>query len=367
MVSVCLGMVDGDSRSSRRESESSLRDACAAFQAAQQALAGPGGQRRKEVTLATRLATHAAFLLADLLRQLGRPRDAADVLVRASRDESALSSAILLEQAAWCFKAHRFDRKFAFHIILAGIKYQAGGLEQHAVRCFQESTALYEGKQWVHIQDYVYAHLAKHLGLLKDFPHALESYLKIVGTGRQSAERQQRFVREFTELCTNHPDALASVVEAQAEAAVAKEAEEAKKKAKEGAAAVATTAATAKAEGKNTELAQQALEAKRAEPAAAAADVVLSDLGVPLVLDAKLAVYQCQNANGTERYNAAKLPPAEVEEWRVMALEMEAEIAAAKRAAHLGVEDHLIEECAKAAVELEEATARRQASSNSPW
>jgi len=75
MVASCLQVLEGDGRSARREMEASLRDACASFHASQQA---PSGLR--EVTLATRLATYASLLLADLLgQQSGRHRDAAEV------------------------------------------------------------------------------------------------------------------------------------------------------------------------------------------------------------------------------------------------------------------------------------------------
>jgi len=357
MVSICLGLLDGTAsaggdsggsgRGARRESEASLRDACAAFQAhssAQQLLQQQqqgGRPARKEVTLATRMATHASFLLADLLDSSNRHRESADVLVRASKDESNLSAAVLLEHAAWQFRRHGHERKFAFHVILAGIKFQSGGLERHAVRCFQEAATLYEldSTRWVHIQDYVHAHLAKHLNQLSsaDHPAALESYLKIVGKGRQSAERQGRFVREFVDLCAAHPEALASVVRAQQDQA--------------GAGGSAT-------------------EEEEEEEGGGAA---LAGAGVPLVVDSELAVYEeCANANeakeGDERaeggkgahlYNASRLPPGEVEEWRTMALEMEAEIAAATKAEKLGP-SHLVGECAKAAVELEENLARRR-------
>ena len=151
MIAHCLAVLEAGEggRTRSREIESSLREAAAAFQTAQQ-----GG--RREVTVATRHATQASFLLADLLgSQPGRHRDAAEVLVRASQDESHLSAAVLLEHAAWLYREHKFDRKFAFNIIFAGLKYHGAGLEQHAVRCFTVPRHIFHGTKWVHIQDYV--------------------------------------------------------------------------------------------------------------------------------------------------------------------------------------------------------------------
>lgn len=78
MIALCLAMLEGEGRSARRESETALRDACVAFQTAFQSV---GGHRRKEVTLATRLATHASLLRADILghHSLRHP-EAAEVL-----------------------------------------------------------------------------------------------------------------------------------------------------------------------------------------------------------------------------------------------------------------------------------------------
>jgi hypothetical protein len=134
--------------------------------------------------------------------------------VRASRDESDLSSAVLLEQAAWHFRGGNLHRKFAFHIIRAGIKYQNAGQEKHAVRCFTASKELYQGSRWVHIQDYVQAHLAKHLTQLGQYSMALTCYLDIVSAGRQSPERQERFIREFLDLCVARPEGLIEATKA---------------------------------------------------------------------------------------------------------------------------------------------------------
>jgi len=273
MVAACHGALEGDSHK-RRETEASLRDAIASFQTAQAAAGG-----RREVTLATRLATQASLALADLLAQMpGRHRDAAEVLVRASRDESFLSSAVLLEQAAWLFHTHAFNRKFAFHVILAGIKYQTAGLEQHAVRCFTAAKQVYASTGWVHIQDYVQAHLAKHTTALGDPTSALNSYLMIVAAGRQSPERQARFLKEFISLCQAHPDALEQLICAQSGDAE-----------------------------------------------------MLSGLGIPRVLDQQLEVYESQNAAAASEValgNSAKVSLAEEKAWMHLVGELEGEVGA---------------------------------------
>jgi|MDSY01.1.fsa_nt_gb hypothetical protein len=83
MIALCLAMLEGEGRNARRESETALRDACVAFQTAYQAAGG--NSRRKEVTVATRLATHASLLRADILgHHSHRHREAAEVRLLAA-------------------------------------------------------------------------------------------------------------------------------------------------------------------------------------------------------------------------------------------------------------------------------------------
>ena len=120
----------------------------------------------------------------------------------------------MLEQAAWHFRSDNLHRKFAFHIIRSGIKYHTAKQEQHAVRCFRASKEVYQDSRWVHIQDYVQAHLAKQLTQLGQYSMALECYLDIVSAGRQSPERQKRFFDDFLDLCVLRPEDLKNTAKA---------------------------------------------------------------------------------------------------------------------------------------------------------
>ena len=123
-------------------------------------------------------------------------------------------------------------------------------------------------------QDYVQAHLAKHTTALGDPAAALNCYLQIVAAGRQSAERQNRFVKEFLELCLAHPDAV-----------------------------------------------EQLICAQRGETE------LLTGLGIPRVNEVELQVYEAQNAAGGE-YNACKVVGAKAWGKLVAQLECEAKSAA---------------------------------------
>ena len=82
------------------------------------------------------------------------------------------------------------------------------------MRCFTASKEVYQDSRWVHIQDYVQAHLAKHLTQLGRYSMALTCYLDIVSAGRQSPDRQGRFIREFLDLCVARPEGLLEVAKA---------------------------------------------------------------------------------------------------------------------------------------------------------
>mmetsp|Transcript_665 Transcript_665/g.2083 ORF Transcript_665/g.2083 Transcript_665/m.2083 type:complete len:1435 (-) Transcript_665:249-4553(-) len=211
MIALCMVIMDGD-RPVRRDAETCLREAIAACHTAQ---VSSGSHKKKEVTHATRLASRAALLLADLLSfTSGRFRDAAELLIRVGRDESNLSAAVLYEQASWhYYRGHFLARKFALQVIQAGIKYHTAGHTPHAVRCFTLSMGIYEGSAWHHILDYVYANLARHLGQLGDRQRSLACYARIVGAGRQAPERQHRFLSEFLALCKESPEAMESILE----------------------------------------------------------------------------------------------------------------------------------------------------------
>ena len=127
MAALCLYLADG----SRRDLEDTLEKATSHYLR--------GGSPRH--------ASKAALLQLDLLK---RPptkgskadalraglRDVATGLVAQSTHETHLVAALLLEQAALCFRSMRpaLPRKFAFHLILAGSRFIQCGQRRHAVR-----------------------------------------------------------------------------------------------------------------------------------------------------------------------------------------------------------------------------------------
>lgn len=100
-----------------------------------------------------RLAARAAVLGALSLRALRGAhgaRDAATLLQRASVDETALGSALLLDEAARNFLScpRPMLRKYAFTVMMAGRQYLKCEQRVHGVRCYLEGVGVYEGEGW---------------------------------------------------------------------------------------------------------------------------------------------------------------------------------------------------------------------------
>ena len=159
MAALCLYLADG----SRRDLEDTLEKATSHYLR--------GGSPRH--------ASKAALLQLDLLK---RPptkgskaealraglRDAATGLVAQSTHETHLVAALLLEQAALCFRSMRpaLPRKFAFHLILAGFRFIQCGQRRHAVRAYAAALAVYSRKGWTHIEDHVHFTLGRNCATL---------------------------------------------------------------------------------------------------------------------------------------------------------------------------------------------------------
>lgn len=68
--------------------------------------------------------------------------DAAKQLLRMTSEDSDLRSALLLEQAAFCYlQASKppMLRKFSFHMVLAGHRFNKAGQKKHSLRCYQQA------------------------------------------------------------------------------------------------------------------------------------------------------------------------------------------------------------------------------------
>jgi len=162
---------------------------------------------------AARHATRAVLLQMDLLvhappkKREAATREVAQALVAQSTQESPLCAALLLEQAALCFRSSRMpmQRKYAFHLILAGYRYISCAQRRHAVRAYVGALRVYVGKGWSHVEDHVHFTLGRNCSQLGKIELALAYFLRLLHHSRQPAERQQTFVRELGAILKTHP------------------------------------------------------------------------------------------------------------------------------------------------------------------
>ena len=203
MSALCLHMTDGPWRD---------MDECAEKAAATYLkLSTSAGDR------SARHATRAVLLQMEMLAQAPAKkreaacRDVAQALVDQSTQESSLAAALLLEQAALCFRSTRvpMQRKYAFYLILAGYRYISCSQRRHAVRTYATALRVYAGKGWSHIEDHVHFTLGRNCAQLARIELGLAYFLRLLRHSRQPAERQQTFMKELGNILRAHPDKAA--------------------------------------------------------------------------------------------------------------------------------------------------------------
>ena len=231
-AAAAAGHAPPDRRALSREADSALDMAYHAFAAAlSHTSASPGDRKepRPQVSLVARMVTHAMLLAADVrATDVGGARHdhAAETLVWAATHETALCAAVLHQQAAFHFRSAGLRRKFALHAAMAGHRFHASNEELHAVHCYTAVLGLFQEQRrergdtapgdatggWAHIEDHIAYTLARQLYTLKRPEAALQFSLRLIASGRQSADRQNTFLREFLFICRTQPDAIRSAV-----------------------------------------------------------------------------------------------------------------------------------------------------------
>ena len=162
----------------------------------------------------SRHATRAVLLEMDLLthappkKREQATREVAQALVDQSTQEASLCAALLLEQAAICFRSARvpLERKYAFYLILAGYRYISCSQRRHAVRTYAAALRVYGGRGWSHIEDHVHFTLGRNCSQLGRIELSLAYFLRLLRHSRQPAERQQTFMREQGSILKAHPE-----------------------------------------------------------------------------------------------------------------------------------------------------------------
>ena len=97
-------------------------------------------------------------------------QEAAVSFIRMTNEGKDLRSALLLEQAAYCYLlgSAPLIRKYAFHIILSGYRFSKSGQKFHSSRVYRQGFQIYKGQGWSLSEDHILYSLGHQSLLLKD-------------------------------------------------------------------------------------------------------------------------------------------------------------------------------------------------------
>nr|CAD7257197.1 unnamed protein product [Timema shepardi] len=146
-------------------------------------------------------ATRATLLSTECLKGRNLYGEAAKQFIRMTSEDSDLRSALLLEQASYCFLKSarpRMIRKYAFHIVLAGHRFSKAGQRKHSLRCYRQALQVFENKSWGLAEDHIHFTIGRLAMNLKQVSEAALSFSKLLNpSSSQNGPQQAAFLREF--------------------------------------------------------------------------------------------------------------------------------------------------------------------------
>lgn len=145
-------------------------------------------------------ATRATLLSVECLKNARLYGEAARQLIRMTSEESDLRSALLLEQAAYCFLASNpaMYRKYAFHIVLSGNRFSRAGQRKHAYRCYRQALQIYQNRRWSLAEDHIQYTIGKQAFTLKQLDISCQVFgFLLRETSMQNAQQQLIFLKEY--------------------------------------------------------------------------------------------------------------------------------------------------------------------------
>ncbi|BDA40386.1 probable trafficking protein particle complex subunit 8 [Coccomyxa sp. Obi] len=148
-----------------------------------------------------RYATRAMLLAAEYARQHGAYNDANYALMKAHFQEENLRAALLLEQAALCLLrvSPPSVRKYAFHMVLAGLRYNACDQKALGMRAYRQVLSVYKGHKWAFIEEHIHDVLGKQCRDTGDFDAALQHFAAMLHCPHSPPYWQSHYLKQFME------------------------------------------------------------------------------------------------------------------------------------------------------------------------
>jgi trafficking protein particle complex subunit 8 len=148
-------------------------------------------------------ATRATLLSVECLKSANLYCDAAKQLTRMTSEDADLRSALLLEQAAYCYLSSQppFYRKYAFHSVLSGHRYSKAGQRMHAFRIYKQAEQVISNKGWNLAEDHIQYTISKQAIFLKKSEEAAQCLSHLLRpTSLQSSYQQAGFLKEYIDV-----------------------------------------------------------------------------------------------------------------------------------------------------------------------
>lgn len=145
-------------------------------------------------------ATRATLLSVECLKSAHLYCDAAKQLTRMTSEDADLRSALLLEQAGYCYLSAQppFYRKYAFHSVLSGHRFTKAGQRKHAFRMYKQAEQVISNKGWNLAEDHIQYTISKQAIMLKKMEEAVQCLSHLLRPeSLQSATQQAGFLREY--------------------------------------------------------------------------------------------------------------------------------------------------------------------------
>uniref|UniRef100_A0AAV1TJI4 Trafficking protein particle complex subunit 8 n=1 Tax=Peronospora matthiolae TaxID=2874970 RepID=A0AAV1TJI4_9STRA len=156
--------------------------------------------------LTQRLSVRVSIIAGEIYHTLSESglftdymHNASAALIRGSTMEQGICAAILTERAALCDLRARLPkfRKYGFRMVMAGHVYASLGHEQRSARCYSLARAVYDCNGWFLVEDHINFMLAQQANKMDDRMASITLFLKLIGTGRNSASQQEAMLYDF--------------------------------------------------------------------------------------------------------------------------------------------------------------------------
>lgn len=146
-------------------------------------------------------ATRCGLWWVEMLKARHQYKDAATVYFRICGEEP-LHSAVMLEQASYCYLLSKppMLHKYGFHLVLSGDHYKKCDQINHAIRTYRSAVSVYKGTTWSHIKDHVHFHIGQWYAVLGMHDVAVAHMLEVLACSHQSKTTQELFLRDFLQV-----------------------------------------------------------------------------------------------------------------------------------------------------------------------